>query len=524
MRRFRRILLSTAYCLISAATLWAGSAAAKPVGEVENIDVHCEVRGIVAGPDGNVWFTCERDDRPPHFVAESLVGRVTPQGEVQEFSQGLSRLSFLPEIIAGPDGNLWFPIEPGLNQFPPKAALAGIGRITPQGQITEFRAGLGGKIDLRGLVAGPDGNVWFSVNPSFDAQPGEIQPAIGRITPQGEIAQFRAGLSGQGVGGLASGPDGNLWFGDDAATIGRITPAGAITEFASPMGSRSLSRPVTGSDGNLWIFAGASGHPAVARVTPLGAISEFPSPELNGLGLGPLTLGPDGDLWFAERSQIQPGFGRITPSGQTAEFNKCLHGGIPGAGPEYLAAGPDGNVWFTNVSARSLPNIVIPAGVGWITPSGKITELRGGLSAEPGAIVAGADGSMWFADGDAIGRIRPFSAPANTFLVGRHAGLIGRSGSSALAITVPVPGTLRLRPLALLLPHKRKLKLSAAGSIRAIAASCGPTILRVTPTGPARTRLLRQGHVRLRVKVSFTPTGGTTNTSEATIALRKRSR
>jgi virginiamycin B lyase len=469
---FRRILLGTIYFLISAATLWAGSAAAKPVGEVENVDVHCEVRGIVAGPDGNVWFTCERDDRPPHFVPESLVGRVTPQGEVREFSQGLSPLSFLPEIIVGSDGNLWFPIEPGLNQFPPKAALAGIGRVTPQGQITEFRAG----------------------------------------------------LSGKGVGGLTAGPDGNLWFGDDAATIGRVTPAGAITEFDSPTHSGSLSRPVTGSDGNLWIFAGASGHPALARVTPLGAISEFPTPELAGKGLGPLTLGPDGDLWFAERSQIQPGLGRITPSGQTADFNKCLHGGIPGAGPEYLAAGPDGNVWFTNVSARSLPSIVIPAGIGWITPSGKITELRGGLSAEPGAIVAGADGSMWFADGDAIGRIRPFSAPANTFLVGRHPGLIRRSGSSALAITVPGPGTLRLRPLALLLPHKRKLKLPAAGSIRATAASCGPTILRVTPKGPARTRLLREGRVTLRVKVSFTPTGGTTNTSEATIVLRKRSR
>jgi streptogramin lyase len=448
---------------------------------------------------------------------------VTPQGEVQEFSQGLSPLSFLPEIIAGPDGNLWFPIEPGLNQFPPNAALAGIGRVTPQGQITEFRAGLGGKINLRGLVAGPDGNVWFSVNPSLDVQPGEVQPAIGRITPQGEIAQFRAGLGGKGVGGLAAGPDGNLWFGDGAATIGRITPAGEITEFDSPTHPGSLSRPVTGSDGNLWIFVGSSGHPAVARVTPLGAISEFPTPELNGLGLGPLTLGPDGDLWFAERSEIQPSFGRITPSGQTAEFNKCLHGGIPGAGPEYLAAGPDGNVWFTNVSARSLPNIVIPAGVGWITPSGKITELRGGLSAEPGAIVAGADGSMWFADGDAIGRIRPFSAPANTFLVG-HPGRIGKRGSAALAITVPGPGVLRLRPLTLLLPHKRKLKLPAASSITARAASCGPTILPVRPKGPARTRFLHEGRVRLRVKVSFTPTGGTTNTGEATIELRKRGR
>jgi hypothetical protein len=249
----------------------------------------------------------------------------------------------------------------------------------------------------------------------------------------------------------------------------------------------------------------------VARAAAVGHIAEFPV-RTTGSQPTEIAPGPDGNLWFTEDGAV----GRITPAGTVTEY--------PVISPTGIAAGPDGNVWFTNVSARSLPSIVIPAGVGWITPSGKITELRGGLSAEPGAIVAGADGSMWFADGDAIGRIRPFSAPANTFLVGRHPGLIRRSGSSALAITVPGPGTLRLQPLALLLPHKRKLKLSAAGSIRAIAASCGPTILRVTPTGPARTRLLRAGHVTLRVKVSFTPTGGTTNTSEATIVLRKRSR
>ena len=53
---------------------------------------------IVAGPDGNLWFT-EWGDR---------IGRITPAGRVTEFSRGISRGSAPEGIADGPDGNLWY--------------------------------------------------------------------------------------------------------------------------------------------------------------------------------------------------------------------------------------------------------------------------------------------------------------------------------------------------------------------------------------------------------------------------------
>ena len=55
--------------------------------------------GIVAGPDGNLWFT-ELADR---------IGRITPSGTVTEFSAGISSAR-QPDRVSpsGPDGNLSF--------------------------------------------------------------------------------------------------------------------------------------------------------------------------------------------------------------------------------------------------------------------------------------------------------------------------------------------------------------------------------------------------------------------------------
>ena len=65
--------------------------------------------------------------------------------------------------------------------------------------------------------------------------------------------------------GITVGPDGNLWFTDSGlGMIGRITPSGQVTEFKVPY---QFSRPayiVTGPDGNLWFTDPGSG--AIGRV------------------------------------------------------------------------------------------------------------------------------------------------------------------------------------------------------------------------------------------------------------------
>jgi streptogramin lyase len=76
-------------------------------------------------------------------------------------------------------------------------------------------------VSLGGITAGSDGNLWFTE--IFGSR-------IGRITPDGAITEFPLPFGGP-PSSIAAGPDGNLWFTLRESTIGRITPDGALTEF-----------------------------------------------------------------------------------------------------------------------------------------------------------------------------------------------------------------------------------------------------------------------------------------------------
>src|SRR4051812_28445342 len=53
--------------------------------------------------------------------------------------------------------------------------------------------------------------------------------------------------------GIVAGPDGNLWFTESGANnIGRISATGVITEFPIPTADSGPSAIAAGPDGNLW--------------------------------------------------------------------------------------------------------------------------------------------------------------------------------------------------------------------------------------------------------------------------------
>ena len=62
--------------------------------------------------------------------------------------------------------------------------------VTTGAAVTEFSTNLTAGSQPVDITRGPDGNLWFTEN----ANPG----AIGRITPSGAIAQFTTGLSAAG--------------------------------------------------------------------------------------------------------------------------------------------------------------------------------------------------------------------------------------------------------------------------------------------------------------------------------------
>ena len=293
---------------------------------------------ITTGPDGNLWFTQGLGNK---------IGRLTTDGEFTEFPVPTAA-SEPSDITPGPDGALWFTEFRGNR----------IGRITTDGSITEFplpademffdifTQSLTSSRGPRGIVAGPDGNLWFA---EFNAA------RIGRMTTTGELTEYRLPTPNTRVVRITAGPDGALWFAEPGASkIGRITTDGVITEFATPT---PASRPVgiaSGPDGNLW-FTEVLGN-RIGRITPEGVITEFPLPtggpgEQATARPEDITAGPDGALWFTEFNADQ--IGRITTAGVITEYPIPT----PESRPHGIAAGPDGGVWFTASQANRIGRI-----------------------------------------------------------------------------------------------------------------------------------------------------------------------
>lgn len=302
---------------------------------------------ITSAPDGNLWFT--------EFNADKI-GKITPQGQVTEFPSPSSPLA----ITRGQDGNLWF------------LAADNIGKITTAGVVTKYPLPFGAGSNTQGITAGPDGNVWFTesrcayCDPHAPGQLPNDGATIGRITPEGAIAEFTLPDYHAGPRGITAGPDGNVWFTEYVGNkIGRISPTGAVTEFALATLDSYPMGITTGSDGNLWFvenrcladcsFADSSGVEVVGRITPAGVITEFSTSSAigggNGVGSIAIVEAADHNLWFAEPARNK--IGRITHAGVITEFD--IHSPPPPNYPANLpfttaplgvANGADGNLWF----------------------------------------------------------------------------------------------------------------------------------------------------------------------------------
>jgi streptogramin lyase len=299
------------------------------------------------------------------FLAPALcaVWSMTISGQtVNEFR--VPRVPSLPTAIAaGPDGNLWF-----------ADGACCVGRVTPRGGITLFPVPLGG--GANSIARGQDGNLWFCQREN---------QFIGRITPDGVITQFVIPTFPGHCGGMTAGPDGNVWFTENPTNprLGRITPAGTITEFQLPFGYSNPLAITAGQDGNLWLLVSRALTISIGRSTTAGAMDFFPLAP--GVLADDITAGPDGNVWFAERTGTGGRVGSITPSGVITEYP------LPTSlrYPNTIAAGPDGNLWIGGMAGD-------PMGV--VSTSGSLLRaipIPASLSG-PFGITAGPEGNIWF--------------------------------------------------------------------------------------------------------------------------------
>lgn len=284
----------------------------------------------------------------------------------------------LRDIVVGPDGALWFN-ETGVGK---------IGRITVDGVISEYNV----QEANFGLAVGPDHNLWFTATDK-----------IGRLTPSGNLTLFPITMAGSPVEtapiGIVAGPDGNMWFADAFSRVGKITMSGVTTvypvTYTLPFG-QTANGPYgisVGPDGNLW-YATLQGF-SVGRITPTGTFTDFPV----GVDAFGITSGPDGALWFTSGSG--GGVHHISTSGDD------LHSFAVDSGRQ-ITTGPDGNLWFAQYKTNK---------IGSLTPAGVLTQYLIPTSVQspfgegsfPYGVVTGPDGNIWFTEqyGNKIGRLTP---------------------------------------------------------------------------------------------------------------------
>src|SRR5262249_55025640 len=143
-----------------------------------------------------------------------------------------------------------------------------VGRMRPTGatQLFLISSLTGIASTIRGMAAGPDGSVWYTIDAG----------RIGHITTDGTVTEFPIPAEGSYPKGIARGSDGNIWFvQQNTSLIGRIKPDGTITEFSLPGGrtNEQLWDIAAGPDGNLWVTS--YGSDLIYKVTTTGQITGF---------------------------------------------------------------------------------------------------------------------------------------------------------------------------------------------------------------------------------------------------------
>ncbi len=176
---------------------------------------------------GNLWFT---------EPALQRIGRLTlsgpDAGRVVRFEAGLppsgdaEHPTYLTQIIAGPDGAMWF-LDSGGNR---------LGRIAADGTVTA--TSLPGP--PRNLVSGPLHSVWVSVGKQFL-----------RVSTGGQISGFPAKPLGAGT--LSASPQKDTLLSCSGKGLERISKEGMV----SPRKKKGCAQnQILGPDGGLWASGG----------------------------------------------------------------------------------------------------------------------------------------------------------------------------------------------------------------------------------------------------------------------------
>lgn len=272
-----------------------------------------EPYNVVAGPDGNVWWTA-KDGRPTDPSANGRIGKITSAGRITAYwiTGGLQPRG----LAVGPDNNLWW-TDPYSDKVG-KTTTAGVSTIyTPA--TTDFPAE---------IASGVDGRLWFT---------SYFNDRINAITTNGTVTSYTDATIDNPVG-ICQGPDSRMWFTNwTAGSIGAITTNGTVTEYTDV----NISNPAficTGPDGNLWFTS--NGNDRIGKITTGGSISTYTDASLDG-PRGIATDSNNGLLWFTNQYNNKVSY--TDTSGSITTYSDASLNT-----PWGIVSGSDGGVWLAS--------------------------------------------------------------------------------------------------------------------------------------------------------------------------------
>jgi streptogramin lyase len=303
--------LLTAAVVLVAALVWVPAAIAAPtfsgafkLTSSEALNTNTK---IVAGPDGNVWFTVQ--------TAGKDVAKITPSGAITEYAlEGIEGGTG----IAVAEGKLWIPTINAVTSFSPG---------DPEGTKHTFTIA---SIASGGQIAsGPGGELWVaSLNNLTHFVPSDPENKNGSFTPVGAFTPLDIDAAGTGLV-IADFGHKRLVTVNSKGEQGPDIPLG---------GETAASQGVAGNPDGQIAFSKSDNDEGLGLVTPPAAPTAVLMP---GDPFG-VTLGADGNYWFA--MSAAHGIEQLTPTGQATAL---AFPGFEKWFPRQIAAGPGGTLWVT---------------------------------------------------------------------------------------------------------------------------------------------------------------------------------
>ena len=287
------------------------------------------VAAFPTGLGGNPTSLARGDDGATWFANGNVVGHMTPSGEVHSFRLPKDVRSF--SIANGFDGEMWFTDQ----------GTTAIGRISPSGKVQMFPTptregnpiGIGGDANPFSITKGPDGAMWFTESAA---------DRIGRIDPQGSITEYklpsydRVHANPQGI---VLGPDDRLWFVQPLdETVAAFDPkTKRFSEYDLPV-KDAFPSDITSALGVLFI---ADPNNGIIRMKPDGSatVASLPTPDQEVWQVGV----SGNQAWYLETKRGT--VGKISHDGKPYTVATIGKGRLGIEAHPSIGAGPDGT-WF----------------------------------------------------------------------------------------------------------------------------------------------------------------------------------